>query len=220
MGLTGAAGGIADAVRFAEWPAVDPTVGHNLAAGFEAQGLDRWRWLDPIGREARVHVAQVSGRIAGAVGVAHALLAIVLVAGNARAQVAMRAVRVIGRERSIGAVAVGEALEAVAGVAREIAEVRAGLAHPARGAGVGEPPAEDVAAVDDAGRRGAGGPAAAVAPGARGPGSGSSRADARARAGGTAGRSRARGCARRGRLRSGARGRRGIRQGAGSPQAS
>src|SRR5581483_4833947 len=121
------------------------------------------------GRVGGIEVAQRPRRIGGAVGVRQTYFAEVLVARDARVEVAARPKRIEGWSARVGAIRVRAALETIAEVAAEVAEIGAGQAHPAGrsrppvGSGIGcaWQRAEDVACVGGD-RRGAGGAARAA----------------------------------------------------------
>ena len=127
-GIAGLVGAVADG------PPVDAAIGLQPIAALESPDLERKRGRGQ--RVGRVEVADAARGVSGAVGVCHALLAEVLVARNARAEIAAGSLGVVGGKSPIVAVGVGRALEAVADVAAEIAGVGPRSAHPARGAAI------------------------------------------------------------------------------------
>ncbi len=122
---------VAKLIQGAGRPAVQPAVGRDPDAGLEANRLERGVH-EGLG-QGGIQIAQATAGIAGAVGIRQALLAEALVAGDAGGQIAAEAARVVGRREPVCAVGVRSALEAVADVAAEIAEVRARIAKPIRG---------------------------------------------------------------------------------------
>jgi hypothetical protein len=128
-------------------PAVETTIGLQLSAGLEPGRDDRR--LQRVRRIVGVEVAERTGRVAVAIGIAGALLAEVLAANQSRAEVAVRTEWIVSGEGLVRAVRVGEALIAAAEVPAHVAEVGSGLAHPAGQATIAAGNlAKDVASID------------------------------------------------------------------------